>query len=307
MSTPTSSETKLKNVEQSLAGISKSMKRSATVTTVVGLILIAAMIAYFVIGQREIAYLVDPGNLVTTAGDLAETSLPEIRASIEQEVAKSAPDWAAAASDQAIGAAPTIREALEDYVLDQTEAVIADKSELAEEEFRRILRENRVDFERTLNELADGEEYSEETLTIFLDAVNRELGQDMESQAQDVFGTLVALNEKARKLSSGVDLNAEERLERETLMLIRRLELQEADAEMLRQQQAEAEAAKKAADEAAAAAAAEDDAAEDDATEGAAAEDAAADSDAAASSTEDAPKGDDKAADEPAASDDSTN
>ena len=62
--TSSSSDTKLQNVEQSLARISKGMARSARLTTFIGLILIAAMITYFVIGQREIAYLVDPENLV---------------------------------------------------------------------------------------------------------------------------------------------------------------------------------------------------------------------------------------------------
>lgn len=253
MSNSSSSEDKLQNVEQNLNRISERMTRSAKITTAVGLTMISAMVVYFVVGRNLISELVDPATLVNTAGDLAERSLPEIRESIEQEVSQSAPDWAAAASEQAVGAAPTIREALEDYVLDQTEVVIAERSQMAEDEFRKILRENRSDFERTLDELAEGEDFSEETLSIFVNAVNRELGQDMESQARDVFGTLVALNEKAAKLSEGADLNREERLERETLMLIRRLELQEADAEMVRREKEAAEAAKAAAEEDAAA------------------------------------------------------
>jgi hypothetical protein len=244
-----SNDSKLQAVENELSKISTSMARSAKVTGVIGGILMVAMLGYFIFGFSEIEDLTKPENLVALAGEVVNSSLPEIRKSVQDTVKDSAPDWAQAISDQAIGATPTIRESLEDHILAQTEGVIANGVNLGEAEFRKILRENKSSFEDTLDDLAEGEEFSEETMQIFLDAVNKELGRDMEDQAEEVLGTLIALNEKVQKLSSNSGLNKEEALERQTLMVIRRLQIQEQDAQILE--------VKKKAEEAAAAARAE--------------------------------------------------
>lgn len=242
MSTSTN-DSKLQSVENELSKISTSMARSARVTGVIGVILMAAMLGYFTFGFGEIEDLTKPENLVALAGEVVNSSLPEIRKSVQDTVKTSAPDWAQAISDQAIGATPTIRESLEDHILAQTEGVIANGVNMGEAEFRKVLRENKDSFERTIDELAEGEEYSEETLQIFLEAVNKEMGRDMEDQAEEVLGTLIALNEKLQKLSSNDILNKEEALERQTLMVIRRLQIQEQDAQILARKKAEEEAA----------------------------------------------------------------
>ena len=238
-----SNDLTLQSVENDLSKISTSMARSARVTGFIGVILMAAMLGYFIFGFSEIEDLTKPENLVALAGEVVNSSLPEIRESVQSTVNDSAPDWAQAISDQAIGATPTIRESLEDHILGQSEDVISNNVTLGKTEFQRILRENRSSFEVTLDELEDGSEFSEETLQIFLDAVNKELGRDMEDQAEEVLGTLIALNEKLQKLSSNDALNKEEALERQTLMVIRRLQLQEQDAQMLARRKAEEDAA----------------------------------------------------------------
>lgn len=239
MSTSTN-DSKLQAVENDLSKISTSMACSARVT---GVILMAAMLGYFTFGFGEIEDLTKPENLVALAGEVVNSSLPEIRQSVQETVKTSAPDWAQAISDQAIGATPTIRESLEDHILAQTEGVISNGVNMGEAEFRKVLRENKDSFEKTIDELAEGEEYSEETLQIFLEAVNKEMGRDMHDQAEEVLGTLIALNEKLQKLSSNDSLNKEEALERQTLMVIRRLQIQEQDAQILARKKAEEEAA----------------------------------------------------------------
>lgn len=244
-----SNDSKLQAVENELSKISSGMARGAWVTGIIGVILVAAMIWYFRFGFGKVAELLEPDQIVSLIGVQVGDSLPEIRKSVQSTVKDQAPDWAQAISDQAIGATPTIRESLEDHILAQTEGVIANGVNLGEAEFCKILRENKTSFEDTLDELAEGEEFSEETMQIFLDAVNKELGRDMEDQAEEVLGTLIALNEKIQKLSSNSELNKEEALERQTLMVIRRLQIKEQDAQVL--------AAKKKAEEDAAAARAE--------------------------------------------------
>lgn len=233
----------LQSVENDLSKISTSMARSARITGFVGVILMAAMLGYFTFGFSEIEDLTKPVNLVALAGEVINSSIPEIRESVQDTVKSSAPDWAQAISDQAIGATPTIRESLEDHILAQTEGIISNGVNLGEAEFRKIIQGNKDSFEQTINELAEGEEYSEETLQIFLEAVNQEMGRDMEDQAEEVLGTLIALNEKLQKLSSNDSLDKEEALERQTLMVIRRLQIQEQDSPILARKKAEEEAA----------------------------------------------------------------
>lgn len=280
-------DTKLQAVEKDLAKISNGMSRSAKLTMVVGIVLMALLLGYFIFGFNEIKDLTKPENLVALAGEVVDSSIPEILGSVEETVTNSAPDWAAAVSDQAIGAAPTVRESLEEYILDQTEGVIDQTAGIGEKQFRQILRDNRTSFEETIDQLADDQDYSDETLKIFMDAVNKELGQDMQSQAQDVLGTLIALNEKLQKLSNNESLNKEEALERQTLMVIRRLQLQEADAQFEARKKAEEEAAVAARAEAAATDGAEDGEGEsEDAPEESSDEDSSNDAPAEASSDE---------------------
>ena len=238
-----SNDSKLRAVERELSKISSSMARGAKITAFIGVILVVAMIWYFRFGFGKVAELLEPDQIVSLIGVQVGDSLPEIRKSVQSTVKDQAPDWAQAISDQAIGATPTIRESLEDHILSQTEGVISNGVNLGEAEFRKILRENKSAFEDTLDELAEGEEFSEETMQIFLEAVNKELGRDMEDQAEEVLGTLIALNEKLQKLSSNTSLNKEEALERQTLMVIRRLQLQEQDAQILEAKKKIAEAA----------------------------------------------------------------
>lgn len=238
-----SNDSKLRAVERELSKISSSMARGAKITAFIGVILVVAMIWYFRFGFGKVAELLEPDQIVSLIGVQVGDSLPEIRKSVQSTVKDQAPNWAQAISDQAIGATPTIRESLEDHILSQTEGVISNGVNLGETEFRKILRENKSSFEDTLDELAEGEEFSEETMQIFLEAVNQELGRDMEDQAEEVLGTLIALNEKLQKLSSNTSLNKEEALERQTLMVIRRLQLQEQDAQILELKKKAAEAA----------------------------------------------------------------
>jgi len=249
--TSSSNDSKLQDVASKLSKISSSMARGARITAFVGIILMVLMLGYFAYGYNEIKDLTKPENLVALGGQLVDESLPQVLNLVKNTVESSAPDWAQALSDQAIGATPTIRESLEDHILAETEGVIANGASLGENEFRKILRENKSSFEDTLGDLAKDEEFSEETLKIFLDAVNKEMGRDMQDQAHEVLGTLIALNDKLKKLSSNSSLNKEEALERQTLMVIRRLQIQEQDASVLETRDALEEAAK--ADRAAAA------------------------------------------------------
>lgn len=227
--TNSSAESRLQSAEQQLSAISSKMSSSARITMVVGVVLLAAVMGYFIFGYREISVLFDPENLVALAGQMAEDGIPEVRQSVQDELVRSAPTWAETLSTQAIDAAPSARETLEDYALEQTEATVGHYASIGEGEFRKILRDNRAEFEQTIEQMAEDKDYTDETVQIFVDAINKELEQDMQEQSTQVLGTVIALNEKVQKLAIGNDLTKEERLERQILMIARYLQLREAD------------------------------------------------------------------------------
>lgn len=224
-------EQQLQNLEKSLARTSGRLARGAIVTRVVGIALLCLVCGYFVYGYTEIKTLIDPNFIVPMAGNMLDDAVPQLRKSLHETVAASAPVWAESLSTAAIQAAPTAREGLENYVLEQTSGVLDDAVKIGEEHLRQALQENRAEMEQALKQLAKDEQYSEETLKIFVEALNKELGRDMQEQAHEVLGTLIGLKEKLQHLAGGKSLSRDEILERHTLMTVRHLQLREADAE----------------------------------------------------------------------------
>ena len=61
----------------------------------------------------------------------------------------------------------------------------------------------------------------------------------MQDQAEQVFGTIVALREKIEKLAAGGNLTKEERNERDSLSILRRLKMSEANVQAERAEAAQ--------------------------------------------------------------------
>ena len=228
------------SAEQQLAAISQRIDKSAKVTAIVGIVLVAVIAVYFYIGIGQVKEFIEPELIVPYVGDQVGGMIPELANQATDTLIKEAPNWAEGLSDQAIDAAPKARGKLEEYIMDQSQVVIDQAVTIGDDEFRKLLRENRQTFEETLDALAEDEQYSDETVQVFLDAINNELGRDMQDQAEQVLGTLVALRERAEKLSAGKDLTEAERQIRFAAMIARRLQFQEQDPDKLvRERQAE--------------------------------------------------------------------
>lgn len=224
-------ETKLLAVEKRLDEISKKMATESKVLLIVGLVVVAVMTGYFVYGLSEIRSILDPEILVATGNDMLGKQIPVLREQVQKQVIESAPVWAEDLSKQAIDAAPSAREKLEDQILAQTETTIEQYISVGDEEFKAVLTANRTSFEETLDALAEDQDFTDETVQIFVDALNAEMGQDMQDQAEQVFGTIVALREKIEKLAAGGNLTKEERNERDSLSILRRLKMSEANVQ----------------------------------------------------------------------------
>ena len=262
---------KAADLEQRMDSIAKKFKSDGTITIVfIGVIVIG--ICYFWFGISSLSAEASPENLVDMLAGPIDEGMTDLRKQLATELANAAPGFAEQLSLQAIESMPGAREALEKHIVGQLETEISTIIATGETEFVSVLRDNRAEFEKALNELADNQDMTDVTIQIFVDAISQEMGTDMRDQVEQVIGTLIALREKAEGLKAGSELTFVSDMERRILMTARRLQLMEADPSFVAREKKHAEA-KKAMAAAAEAAAAEkadgkgtgDDAKKDDA------------------------------------------
>jgi hypothetical protein len=181
---------------------------------------------YFVYGYRQISSVMEPDTLVSVAEQWLEEKLPEGRKAVQAEVDRSAPVWAAGLSKQAQSSLPSIREKLEIYVVEQVDLTIDGTADVTEAQFRKYLQENRAALEQGFKDLATSPRLADESLERMEAALNDHLEVDMKLGAKELFASLEQMNSKLQRLKDGRNLTAEEALERQVLMLLRRLQLE---------------------------------------------------------------------------------
>ena len=234
MSDSNNTDARILAVEAELNVISRKMVNGSKVTLIVAILLLCAMSGYFWWGLGSIKSVLQPELLVNAGSEILSQEIPGLRKQVQDQLTEAAPTWAESLSQQAIDAAPDVRKKLEDQIVDQTRVTIERYIQIGDNEFKAILQANRKEFEETLQSLATDKDYTDETVAIFEAAINQELGENMHDQAHQVLGTVIALREKAQKLSTGGNLTREEQIERDSLSLLRRLQLNEGDVKRAR-------------------------------------------------------------------------
>ena len=208
-----------------------STRRGNSLTIIAGVVILAIVAGYFVYGYGEISSVMEPDTLVNAAQSWLEDQLPEVRKSLEAEVDKSAPVWAESLSKQAQSSLPSIREKLEDYVLQQVDQTIEETVSITEDNFRKFLREKREVLDAGFADLATSPELAKESLARLETAMNETYATDMKQGASDLYTTLTQMTEKLARLKAGQSLTREEALERQILMQFRRLQLEQVVAD----------------------------------------------------------------------------
>ena len=217
---------RLDDTERLLKDFTARTRRGNLITIIVGVLLLTVMGSYFAYGYSEISTLTEPNMLIGAAENWIEEQLPEVRKSLEAEVNKSAPIWAESLSKQAQASLPTIREKLEEYVLQQVDQSVENAVNLTEDHFRQLLRDKRTVLEAGFEDLATSPHLAKESLARLEDAMEGIFERDMKEGAGEVFATLNLMSTKLTRLKVGKDLTPEESREREILMQFRRLQLE---------------------------------------------------------------------------------
>jgi hypothetical protein len=198
--------------------------RGTVLTFLVGILAIGALGLYFWYGYRQLSEFTRPDDLANLGQQLMDANLPDARAQAEAQIIKSAPDWAASLSREAIAAVPGTRQWLVDHIKTRIDEGL-DRTELiSDRELRRFLRANQVLIERDLQDLADTAELSEARLDELVAAIEEHLGTDLKAHSEELLGAINGLDEKLARLASATDLTPAEQSERRILMLARRIQ-----------------------------------------------------------------------------------
>lgn len=220
---------RLTQLTQQVARHEAAISRSARLTTTIAMIALVALSIYFYFGYTMIAGLLEPEMLVPYGTRMLEDRLPEARKALVTQIAASAPAWAKEASLQVRKEIPTLRGKMETYVSSSTDQMLGKVSTLTEDQFRKAIKENRATIENGFKELASSDTLSDASLNALVLALEQELKSDMKSQAEIVLETLRYLSERVQRLSSGKQLDEQERYMRQVLMIARRMRDTTAD------------------------------------------------------------------------------
>ncbi len=224
MSSTKTLEERAEAAHLALQKMRRHFRFSAWVTLIVGGLLLAVVAIYFSFGYHEVSDLTDPDKIVALVGQTVDDQLPIYRQQAEQQVKDNASTWAEQASQQLLTAIPPMREHLEQFALDQSDTIIAQIDVVGEQQFRRLLNENRSTVEEAIKDLKNDEDISEDVLVALQLAIEKELQIDSSSQADAVLTIASDLNKNMEELVAGEGLTREQKAERRVLMLAKRLQ-----------------------------------------------------------------------------------
>jgi hypothetical protein len=218
-------ESRIERVRQSMLAQQARLSRASMLTASIGAILCALMAFYFYYGYVRIQEVMTPQAIVQAAESLVLDSIPQARVAMEKQINESADDWAADVSEQVQANMPKVREKLEDFLVAKSAEAIDEFQVMSATQFRTFVNSNQpmlADGFRSLKKQEEADRFVQDLHSV----VEKELATDMRSQAEDMLHVLIDLNAKLAVLAKGERMNHEQALEREILMIARRLQLE---------------------------------------------------------------------------------
>lgn len=201
----------------------KRLARGTVLTALVALLLMAAIGVYFYIGYTTIADNTAPVHIVDFAQATAEDHLPRVRMTIQREVERSAPTWAAELSRHGLESMPEFRQRIEGYFAGVVDQMLKKTVVMTDEQFQKFAREHKPLLDRLVKDADAGKQPTEQTLNELQQAIDKEVQLDMKSHAQELVKNLESCRVNLVMLAANKGLTAEQQTERRWWMLCRRM------------------------------------------------------------------------------------
>ena len=219
-----SSQEKIRSIESHIVSIQRRLSRGNKISTVVGALLLLLLVGYFVYGYQEINSVLKPEIIVDLGQTLVDDNIPAIKQTIRSEVEKNSPVWAQSLSQQAISSIPQLREHLVNYSVEQTGELVSHSVNISETHFDDFVTKNRDAMTKIMAELKSNEDVTQELLEVIEMGFNDVLQADFERDSQEILAYTSLMSEKIQRLRENKDLNHAEQLERQAMMILRRLQ-----------------------------------------------------------------------------------
>jgi hypothetical protein len=217
-------EARIDRIRQTLAVQQARLARASMLTASVGAILCALLAFWFYYGYVKIKEVMTPQAIVQAAETVVIDSLPKARTALETQITDNADEWAASISKQIQENVPEIRRKLETTIVEKSSEAFDHFQVLSATQFRNFVQANQPmlnDGFRSLKKQDEADRFVQDLHR----AVEEQLSTDMRTQSEEMLHTLVDLNSKLLDLAKGERINHEQALEREILMIARRLQL----------------------------------------------------------------------------------
>ena len=235
-SAPSSSlEDRLDGMQRELAAHQRRLVGRTRFTGFLAAIVLVALAVYFYIGYTGFGEVTEPKTLVALVEVQLDDNLPAVRKTLQDFIIKESPGWAAQISGEVQTSLPEARKQLENYIVEQMDTMLDATNDMTEEHFRGYLKKNRPLLEQGFQELAASPDMAEQTMKDLIASLDKQLSQDMQVHAVDLFETLTTMKRKLVKLKVNKGLNQEQQLERHVLELTRRLQLENVEPGTLEQ------------------------------------------------------------------------
>jgi hypothetical protein len=157
------------------------------------------------------------------------TTLSKARSYLEKEIEQNSAKVAEQMSSTLLASAPEMRQQLESYAIEQAVQVLDKGSQMTEQKFRGIIANNRDFIEQFINDSAENDAVAQDRLDELVAAMEHELQADLKRQADEILDTVQFANQWLDGLSEGVELNHEQQLERQFVMILHRIQLEQKD------------------------------------------------------------------------------
>lgn len=207
-------------------------------TVTVGGLLVVLMLGYFTFGYVQIKDLTDSEMLYALLEqNLRNTKMPgsnrgvpttlsQARRYLESEIDKTSTRLAKQMSEQLLQRGPQIREQIENYAVMQAEQLLDEGTKMTAEKFRGIIKHNRSLLAACIHDLSENDELAESRIAELVAAMETEMGADLKSQADEVLKAVRLANQRLVALSKGKNLNQEQKLERQLVMILHRMQME---------------------------------------------------------------------------------
>lgn len=201
------------------------VKRNARWTTALIVLFIIQAAFFITLAYQRVAAMANPERLGDLAEEYLEENYQELRQVMKQQITKAAPAIAKELSLEARQSLPEARKQVADFLIVHVDRGLEKGAKFSEQQFREFLETNRDTVQRGLQEVKELPKEAEALVIDLEKAIEKQLGVDIQKQAQNLLALHRAVNKKLERLTSDQSLEPRELLEQRMLRIARTIQL----------------------------------------------------------------------------------